>query len=489
MPTQTVQHPIHGPGIVIAERYSGFELKVRFADGRERYVRADQVQVEAISDTKGAPPPTTIQAARKPPTPSRSIIEMLRMGIVPENRVQDFTFGREAELTQLHEWLFASDDGDGARIILGAYGTGKTHMLNYLRSDAMKQGYAVAFVEMDAQEAPFSRPKRVYAQLVQSLRYRDAATGREVGFRDLVQRAVYAGLTHEHPYFAYLTKNLADENVWNWILARENTPRPYDAQNRYWGVPGLYNHGTAANLYTNLLSGLGWFCQHPKIGLKGLLLIFDESETLFSYQTRSSTDKSFNFLDALLAVADNNPTMLSRAANTAYTSSAHAGHIPFLYRPTSGLKLALAFTGITPRLWNSSIASAVKQIQLRPLDNAALYSVFKEVCSFYQQAYGFKCDELALEGIFERVLKRTAQDVIRMKIKGFVEALDLLRHNPGRPVHEVLGSASAPAVAVVPAGLIAMSNGKFCKKLSNGRYCTISLTGAVQSPPRDTIEE
>ena len=442
MPTQTVQHPTYGSGIVIAERYSGFELKVRFVDGRERYVRADQVQMEAFSDNKGTLPPTTIQTARTYPTPSRSIIEMLRMGIVSENRVQDFTFGREVELTQLHEWLSAPDDG--ARIILGAYGTGKTHMLNYLRSYALKQGYAVAFVEMDAQEAPFSRPKRVYAQLIQSLRYRDAATGREVGFRDLVRRAVYAGLTHEHPYFAYLTDNLADDNVWDWIVAREDAPRPYDAQNRYRSFPGLYNHGTAANLYTNLLSGLGWFCQHPKIDLKGLLLIFDESETLFSYQTAGSTDKSFNFLDALLAVANNDPTMLKSVSDTAYTSSAHAKDIPFLYRPASGLKLALAFTGITSlrtsaRLWGSPIALAVEQVQLRPLDNDALYSVFKKVCLFYRQAYKFRCDELSLDGIFGRVLEQTEQqESIRMKIKGFVEALDLLRHNPGRPVHEVL---------------------------------------------------
>lgn len=439
-----VLHPVYGSGVVVGQRFAGFELQVRFRDGRERYVRADQVQVEASSATNTGSPHGVTRSRRGfagPPVP-RSIIETLRMGIVPEDRVQSFTFGRDAEITQLQEWLAAEDDG--ARIIQGTYGTGKTHLLNYLRSYALKEGYAVAFVEMDSQEAPFSRPKRVYAQVAQSLVYRDAATGREARFRDLVRRAVYAGLTRDHPYFSYLEESLADDAVWDWIMACEDAPRPPNVNGAYRGLPALYNHGTAANIYTNLLTGLGWFCQHPKLGLKGLLLIFDESETLFGYQTRDSSVKSFNFLDALLAVTDNDPSMLSIPPGGSFITSSHAWDIPFLYQPRSGLKLALAFTNLSlysapTAFWGSPIATTVERITLQPLDNDALYHIFEKVRGFYRQAYRFKSDSLPLDMIFQRVLEQTEHyGSLRMKIKGFVEALDLLRLHPGRVADEVL---------------------------------------------------
>ncbi|PDW00582.1 hypothetical protein A9Q02_09335 [Candidatus Chloroploca asiatica] len=442
MTSHTIHHPIHGSGVVIGQRFAGFELHVRFSNGRERYVRADEVQAEApamqeLDPVQVAHP--TRQVCSGPPVP-RGIIETLRLGIVPENRVQTFTFGRDAELAQLQGWLTAEDDG--ARIIQGTYGTGKTHILNYLRRYALKEGYAVAFIEMDTQESPFSRPKRVYSQVAESLTYRDALTGRHLGFKDLVRCAVYAGLTRTHPYFSHLETHLADEAVWNWIMAREDIPRPYDVNHAYNSLPGLYNHGTAANIYTNLLSGLGWFCQHPKLSLKGLILIFDESETLFGYQTRDSSVKSFNFLDTLLAVANNDPWMLGHPQDRGFITSSYAWNIPFLYQPISGLKLALAFTSLynaPTAVKESLIATSVEQIVLQPLDEEALYHIFEKVRGFYRQAYCFKSDALPLDVVFQRVLEKTQQhDSLRMKIKGFVEALDLLRLHPGVSPDEVL---------------------------------------------------
>jgi len=450
MTQQTIQHPSYGTGTVVGERFAGFELRVRFVDGRERYVRADHI--ESIAPTHVAQPvlttsstgdnaPTATARRISPPVP-RSIIETLRLGIVPERQAHRFTFGRDNEIAQLKGWLEAPDDG--TRSIIGTYGTGKTHLLNYLRSYALKEGYAVAFVEIDANEAPFSRPKRVYGQLVQSLRYCDKSNGREIGVRDLLRRAVYAGLTREHPYFSHRADHLSNERVWEWIEAREDAPRPYHLDGLYRNLPGLYNHGTAANIYCNLLSGLGWIVQQPKIGLKGLLLIFDESETLFNYQTRDSTAKSVNFLDVLMDVANNNQALLALPHETKYRSSSHARDVPFLFRNPSSLKLALAFTHVpftysSYALWNSPLFQVGRQISLNSLDDEALYSICEKIAGYYRQAYGFKCDDATLQLVFKCVLLKTSEhDSLRMKLKGFVEALDLLRLRPQQAWDEVL---------------------------------------------------
>lgn len=78
-------------------------------------------------------------------------IESLRIGIPPEGFVRHFTVGRRTEIDGLTLRLQAPE---GTACLLKAnYGSGKTHLLKYIREEALDRNYAVSTVTLDASSA------------------------------------------------------------------------------------------------------------------------------------------------------------------------------------------------------------------------------------------------------------------------------------------------------------------------------------------------
>lgn len=79
---------------------------------------------------------------------AQMIIESLRKGIPPEGFVRHFTVGRKSEITDLRQRL---NTRNGTVLLLKAnYGAGKTHLLKFIREEALEQNYAVSSVTLDA---------------------------------------------------------------------------------------------------------------------------------------------------------------------------------------------------------------------------------------------------------------------------------------------------------------------------------------------------
>lgn len=426
-----IKHPVHGRGIVQETRYGGFELRAQFDTGLTRWVRRDQVEAQAAelpNETQQREPLEPVIFRRSRP---RRIIESLRMGVVPDDCVDEFTFGRDEETAELKEWLASADES--ALALIGAYGTGKTHLLNYVRSYASQEGYAVAFVEMDPQESPFSKPKRVYNQLITSLRYRPQPQASPKDARWLLKKAFAEGLFADHRYFGHIRVNTSDTRLWEWIEARETPARPYSTDGYYSDLPGLYDHGTAANIYCHLLSSLGWASR--QIGLRGLLLIFDEAETLYTRQSYAAALRSNNFLEALIATSRGDTALLRSPEYSSYDYSAYAPDLPFLYQRPSGMKVLLAFT-FDSHFYSSPTLSALRRIYLDSLDETALQCVLEQISTLYAGTYRLNKSTLPLETIREIISLESG--TTRRLIKGCVEALDIMRFNPAADPFEVL---------------------------------------------------
>lgn len=429
MNTKEVIHPRYGRGIVLQARHKGFELLVDFGRVR-KWVRIDEFQEAAFPPQSPPPrfsPPPELNEHFK----SRRMIEAFRLGIVPYDCVEDFTFGRDKEIKYIVEWL-SSDEG--AMLVVGEYGSGKTHLLHYALGRALQEGFAVSWVEMDPNEAPFHKPKRVYGRLIQNMRY--PLGGARLGrFRDFLKTALSRGALTDHKYFRRIKGHENDEKLWEWIEARESSIiRPWSFYDSYSSLPGLYDYSTAANIYCYLLSALGWAAREI-MGLKGLLVVFDESETVeinyYSYQA----GRSRNFLRALIRTANNDPTLLNKPwkSNLDYCKKSTASQVPFLYRPVSGLKLLFAFTSLG---WNYPYygddpyipeIEGIPKIKLEPLSEGALREVFEHICLLYDSAYDYLDEDAIIDTMFDKLnrLKQT-----RLFVKDAVELLDIARLGP-----------------------------------------------------------
>ena len=106
---------------------------------------------------------------------ARRIIETVGAhGAPPEWGFQFFTAGIEPYLRILEDdYLseYVPGGGSSFKMVVGAYGGGKTHFLYSVRELAWKHDFAVSYVTLSAEESPFHRLELVYRAIIQSLMY------------------------------------------------------------------------------------------------------------------------------------------------------------------------------------------------------------------------------------------------------------------------------------------------------------------------------
>lgn len=438
-----LEHGGFGNGLVQETRHKGLELYVLFEDGLKRWVRIEDVRfLSATPVIEAARPlvstPTT-EAFR-----SRSMVEAFRLGIVPFGMVEDFTFGRDAEISQMKQWLDSKDIG--ALVVEGEYGSGKSHLLEYLYALGLNQGYAVAMAELDPNETPGFKPKAVYRKLIQSFRYK-AGTG--IGnFQDFLRALAKQGKDHfqDHCYLGNALSKIGttqeSEWLWSWIEGRESFYEPV-----------LYDHGTAASLYCNILAGLAWGAG-AVLELKGLVLILDEAESVdtwwyYPYQR----DKALNLVCGLALLAANDSRLSAETImleivgrypgirrrfgkETDLMYHGHASRVRYCFRFPSFLKVAFAFTptNIVKKL--EQRGAGLLRMNVQPLSEPALKDVFDHICLLYDSGYNFLESDRDVQGCFELV-RRKSRSVTRSFVKGSVEILDVRRFHPGMSLDQI----------------------------------------------------
>jgi len=426
-----VEHKVYGKGKVIKKRYGGFELYIEFEDGILRWVRRDEVRflVEKPLITKYKPSRLILSEEQ---FMAREIIEALRLGIVPQGYVEKFTFGRSKELKQIKDWL--NESSEGTLVVIGEYGSGKSHLLEYMYSMALKDNWAVSIVEIGRNENPFHKPYQVYQQIVKNFKF--PWNGKIYDFRHFIRRIVNdkkSPLLESHIYFRRLIQLLKtsgwsyyspdEELVWEWFEGE------YD-----WFKPRLYKVGTAANIYCYILNGISWSSREI-LGLKGLLLLFDESENISEVDYKYQFEKGRNFVMGLILLSNNIQSLLEEQINDELigfeTNLRYCGYpsnnpIRFAWKLPSHLKVVFAFTPDWKYERN--------MIHLEMLKEDILEIMLEKIITFYKDAYNINIDKTISKKLFSKLPK----DNIRLFIKGSVEALDLIRFHPNKSVEELL---------------------------------------------------
>lgn len=427
MAQRVVTHPVFGEGVVLDTRWQNTEVLVRFRTGLQLWVPAARVEFTARPEE----PLDSLQARR--------MTEAFRLGIVPLQDVEDFFFGREPEAKRVEQGLEGLDKGKSdVMLVEGDYGTGKTHLLEYIHHRALNLGFAAARVEFDPHDVAPNRPKRVYRELAHSLRWLEGAgeNRTEYGFRDLLMRSVRLAMD-DHVFFAPVLNKLRrakehqplSEVFWQMIEGESTKEYAVQFKSPYrirggQSIPALYDFSTAGDFYCYIISGLSWMCR--ELGFKGLVLLIDEAETVTHLWDILAFARGMNFIEGLIRTALNDPELKKIDDKLIHN---RVRTTPYIYREAE-IYLVIA---TTPQPFDYTYLKMTNYIRnrlvLQPLRDSALLDAFQRLVTIYQRAHpGFVLPEPEKKRLMENAFKRK-QEGLRYFLKFCVEAMDLTRIN------------------------------------------------------------
>ena len=364
------------------------------------------------------------------------IIESLRSGLVPKSEIEDWTFGRDAEIQGVKAWLH--DLGEGALLVEGNYGMGKSHLLAYLEHIAWKEGFAVAFTGYDPSEATAAFPKRFYRNLVSTLMV--PVGERVLGFRDFLVELVHRGTRgffKGHPYLDVFIErlkedpNAIDEADWEWLEGRDTYSKDYGF---------LYDHRTAANIYCNLLSAFS-AAMIEILDLEGLLILVDEAEVMSSQRYRYQVEGAMNLMRGLAMVANDDGVFMEEEVartDTGYRGTQsgmmYSGFMPsmrYIYSVPTHMKIAYALTPTMIPAFHK-MREQMPVIPLSPLGTRDITALFNKIGDTYKGVYDLTLDKQWRRGLLNHVVELfpAGHLPIRSMVKATVEALDILRFYP-----------------------------------------------------------
>ncbi len=249
------------------------------------------------------------------PTLARHIIEVLgSSGTPPARGVQHFNVGNRSLLDALDRYYLSSylqDGGATFKLVVGDYGSGKSHFLYCLRDIAWSRGFAVAKVELSPVETPYNDQKAVYAAVARNLIWheRDEGVSDETGLPrflegtlarvmggevnlDTLTHPTYRGLLEtleaapiDAPafkaavaaYFEALVRQQSERQdaLQRWLLAEDTTPDDTKLL-REVGVTGKVTRTNAFRMLRSLAQAV------RALSHSGLLLLFDEVDRMSS---------------------------------------------------------------------------------------------------------------------------------------------------------------------------------------------------------------
>ncbi len=416
-----VAHPIFGEGEIVATRWEGAETQVKFRSGLCLWLPSKWLK------------PISISQAKLDQISSKRLLEAFRLGVVPHQDIENFTFGRAYEISELNQAFSELKKGtNGVFLIEGAYGSGKTHLVEYARHLSLRNGLVTAYCELSTQETPLYRPKRVYRELIYNLRF--IKNNCEYQYRDLLRMVTDIDIS-DHCFFTPVLNRLKDidngdlmhEVFWQWIEGESTKNYATDptAPFRVRGgqkIPALYDFSTASDFYSYILTGLSFLIN--KSGLGGLVIILDEVETITRIWDYVSYSRGLNFVEGLILSALNAEELKQIDGRMMHN---RVRPTPYIYR-NPHILLILAMTPVHGFRGIDHVVNLItKKLYLRRFSKSELEVIFENLIEVYKCAYP-RCEiEVSRrETIFNAAL-RNGSGELREFIKFSVEAFDWLR--------------------------------------------------------------
>lgn len=384
---------------------------------------------------------------------ARRIIESLRQGIPPIGYVRHFTVGRQHEIDQLTEQLSRTDGT--ALLLLANYGSGKTHLLNYIRETALDLDYAVSRVVLDASSAVrFNRMDQIFGAICRNIEV-PVAPGRMGirGFFDFIRTTI-----DEHRDSGYW-RNLSNSDRWDFSETLESSAlfvalrayltgmaRTQDLVEDWLYQPWIYKKQRKI-LHEELVSGLRAYFRDPRPDYQ----FYMDGVFVFDVQNYSQSWAALRDLDSLAKAAglngliilfDEFEDVINNIRNVRHQESAFWNLFLFY----SGRQYpGKTFYAVTPdfvtkckyRLlvkerydFDYSRFDALPKFEMSPLDESQLLELARKIIPVHEEAYGWEVEITDTYDVLGNLLAAATQvqvqDRTRYAIRSTVSQLDLL---------------------------------------------------------------
>jgi len=392
---------------------------------------------------------------------ARRIVETVgAYGTPPEYGFQFFTAGLDEYLRCIHEEYLKTyikeEGGSVVKIVIGAYGGGKTHFLYSIRELAWQENFVVSYVALSPEESPFHRLETVYRAIVNNITYplqpEELLKGVEKGIEaflitwyekqmDVFQNIGLKGEALEKEIEQYLEsvqRNIENTNFAKAIATAFFALHTEDEKTfkhilQWFKVEG-YDKGIyrplgiltpidRSNAFSMLRSLVQWVCN---IGYSGLVILFDEAEQIPSLSTRqreltlsnlrelidACMYTSFRHVMIFYALPDERffegPSHIYEALKQRISSV-------FDFFNPSGVKIKLENTKEDPLVLLKEIGHKLKYI--------------------FETAYGVRFPsqiENVIEIVAQEAYERRFGDIgyIRLFVQGIIKVFHLLRKKP-----------------------------------------------------------
>ncbi|MCI0398560.1 MAG: ATP-binding protein [Chloroflexi bacterium] len=246
---------------------------------------------------------------------ARHVIEVLgSFGTPPARGIQHFNVGNHSLLNALDDFYLSSylqDGGAAYKMVIGDYGSGKSHFLYCLRDIAWERNFAVVKVDLSPVETPYNDQKKVYEAVANNILWHEPAEGvsddtgltrflegtleRVIGgplSLETLTNPLYRGLVdtleatpvdspaYQTAVVAYFDSLVRDQEerldaLARWLLGEPTTPADTKIL-REVGVTGKINRPNAFRMLRSL-------CQVIRaLSYSGLILLFDEVDRMAS---------------------------------------------------------------------------------------------------------------------------------------------------------------------------------------------------------------
>lgn len=388
---------------------------------------------------------------------AETAIESLRKGIPPTGWVRHFTVGRQSELRALEGSLErGSDDRSGALLVRANYGAGKSHLLNVVREEALRSGYAVSYATLDALNGVrFNRMDQIFGAAARNIQVPDCDG---VGVARLFDAYVLADEKKLDPKVLRLRSQISDDGKWDysetlhapalfvslraWVKSARQDTKQLVAN--YLAQPNDYRD-TPSTLYTGLVnfSGKQFFDIRPEKSF------YEDGVFIFFAQNYTQSWAGLGDLDTiaracgfrgLVLIFDEFEDVITNLNNKTYQQKAFHN----LFRFFSGSSFpGMTYFAVTPDFSEKCKAELnsrgvygfpfarfdeLPHFELSRIGKSDFVSLAKRIRAMHGIAYDWDAlhalDDGALQLLVDSLYGVSSADQTRQAIKGVVDVLD-----------------------------------------------------------------